>query len=334
MTQRIKLDAIAFDAGTQIRAAIDQQVVSDYAEAMTSGATFPPIVLFHDGNKHYLADGFHRFMAAQRLSFREMDADVRAGTKEDAIWFALGANTTNGLRMSEADKTHAVKVALSHWPDRSATQIAHQIGCSVTYVLRLRSDEPGYKPELGRVTGSDGVSYPASREARVSARQRAEQLLREGKSVAEVRVEVGIGRDTAQQIRREIDGSLDKTKAGVLQRREQMREMAESGHTSRQIASALGVGEEVLRRTLRAEGIDVHADRAVGRIHKHDANRIVDRIVMDAENLTEGVNLIEFEDLDRERLAEWLGSLSASRDKLSSFIRRLMKEKEKHGEAA
>ena len=52
--QRVRLDSVAFDAGTQIRAAIDTQVVSDYAEAMTGGATFPPIVLFHDGNQHYL----------------------------------------------------------------------------------------------------------------------------------------------------------------------------------------------------------------------------------------------------------------------------------------
>lgn len=31
---RIQLSEIAFDAGTQIRAAIDQRVVTDYAEAM------------------------------------------------------------------------------------------------------------------------------------------------------------------------------------------------------------------------------------------------------------------------------------------------------------
>jgi hypothetical protein len=84
---------------------------------------------------------------------------------------------------------------------------------------------------------------------------------------------------------------------------------------------------------LRKEKIDVPADKAVGRIKRHDSNRIIERIVADAENLVEGVNLVEFADLDRAQLAGWLKSLQASRDKLGAFIRRLMKEQQ-DGEAA
>lgn len=338
---RIRLAQITFDAGTQIRTAIDPQVVTDYAEAMTDGAVFPPIVLFADGCSradgtviYTVADGFHRAMAAKRNGFVDIDADVRPGTSEDALWFALGANRTNGKRLSEADKRHAILIAVNAWPDRSMRQIAEQVGCSSTYASKVRAEvQPGLQP-VERVVGADGVSYPASKEARLSTRERATQLLREGKSVADVRAAVGIGRDAAIQIQRELTGAVDKTRAGTQQRRDRMRTMATEGYSSRQIAESVGVGEDNVRGTLRTLGIDVPADRAIGKTHRHDSNRIVDQIVMDAANLTEGVNLIDFASLDPERLGEWADSLTASCKSINGFIKRLLKEQQNHGEAA
>lgn len=162
---RIRLDAIVFDAGTQVRASIAEAVVADYAEHMTAGDAFPPVILFHDGNQYYIGDGFHRCLAAQRNHFRDIDADVRPGTKQDALWFALGANKANGQRLTEADKKHAVMLAFKAWPDRSQREIAIQIGCAQQYVQKLRAN---YQVTTGshlpdRVTGRDGKSYPAHR---------------------------------------------------------------------------------------------------------------------------------------------------------------------------
>jgi hypothetical protein len=329
----VRLDSIAFDAGTQIRAAIDQQVVSDYAEAMTNGAVFPPIVLFHDGNQHYLADGFHRFMAAQRIQAVDIPADVRAGTKDDALWFALGANKTNGKRLTDGDKRHAITLALQTWPDRSGARIAEQVGCSSMYVSTIKSGLSTTLDLPKRVTGRDGISYPASPSARDATRMEAAALLKAGRSVEDVRKETGIGRDALMEIRHNLGLSMDKSKSAVKDRSDKMRTMAAGGHTSRQIAATLGLSEEGCRRTLKREGIDVPADRAVGHIKRHDSNRIVEQIVADAENLTEGVNLVDFADLDRTQLADWVQSLQASRDKLGAFIRKLTKEQQ-HGEAA
>jgi hypothetical protein len=96
--QRVALQDIVFDAGTQVRVSISEQVVADYAEAMTDGADFPPVVLFHDGNRYYMGDGFHRGLAAKRIDARDIPADVRVGTATDALWYALGANKANGHR--------------------------------------------------------------------------------------------------------------------------------------------------------------------------------------------------------------------------------------------
>jgi ParB-like chromosome segregation protein Spo0J len=123
-------------------------------------------VLFHDGTVHYLADGFHRYLASRRLGLAEILADVRAGTKQDALWFALGANRENAHQMTPQDKRHAILLALREWPEMSNNRIAEQSGCSQSYVQRLKS-ETTEVPTCGnvqRVTGKDGKSYPASRQ--------------------------------------------------------------------------------------------------------------------------------------------------------------------------
>ena len=172
---KINLDSIAFDAGTQIREAINEQVVGEYAERMSEGVAFPAVVLFADGCCrtdgsviYYLADGFHRMQAAQRNGFVDIDADVRAGTKEDALWFALGANKANGHRMTAGDKRHAIVLAVSTFPSRSARQIAEQVGVNYDYVNDIRRQVSDTLHLPDRVTGKDGKSYPASRPARPS----------------------------------------------------------------------------------------------------------------------------------------------------------------------
>ncbi len=173
---KINLSLIAFDAGTQIREAISEQVVGEYAERMAEGVAFPPVVLFADGCCrtdgsviYYLADGFHRLQAAQRNGFVDIDADVRAGTKDDALWFALGANKANGHRMTAGDKRHAIVLALQMWPERSQNEIAEQIGCSQRHVSTVRAEVRTTSNLPDRVTGKDGKSYPASRPSRQPA---------------------------------------------------------------------------------------------------------------------------------------------------------------------
>lgn len=339
---RLPLANIAFDAGTQIRASIDQQVVSEYADAMTAGAMFPPIVVFHDGTQHYLADGFHRFMAAQRNQFRDIDADVRPGTKDDALWFALGANGRHGKRLGERDVSHAVEIAIRTWPERSGKQIAEQVGCSQSRVSaikdRMRATASPTDTLPDRVIGKDGKSYPASvakePKGENPKKKAVVDMVRAGKASKDICAELGVRAEMVADVRRELGvAKADRSRNAVRERLDRMRVMAEQGHTSRQIAAEVGLSEEGCRGTLKREGISVPADKATRNSHRHDSNRILEQIVTDAENLTEGVNLIDFAELHRDRLADWLRSLEESRSKLGGLIRRLMKEQQ-HGKVA
>lgn len=137
---KVKLCDIEIYAGTQARQSIDNETVTEYAERMMEGDVFPPVVLFNDGNVYYVGDGFHRVLGSERNGFVDIDADVRKGTQQDALWYALAANKTNGRRMTKGDLRHAIALALKTWPDKTQQAIADQVGCSQATVHRVFED--------------------------------------------------------------------------------------------------------------------------------------------------------------------------------------------------
>ncbi|MBK9122788.1 MAG: ParB-like nuclease domain-containing protein [Chloroflexi bacterium] len=98
----LTLDFIRLDGGTQTRVGIEQAIVADYAEQMAAGAVFPPVIVFHDGTDHWLADGFHRVEAAKQAGCAEIAADIRDGSKRDAVLFSVSANAAHGLRRAHS----------------------------------------------------------------------------------------------------------------------------------------------------------------------------------------------------------------------------------------
>ncbi len=156
--QSIQLDAISARTGTQIRAKICIDTVDDYANAMKDGAEFPPIVIFKDGSEFILADGFHRVMAARRNRAEEITADVRNGSKTDALRYALSANVTHGLRRTNADKRHSVLLAVEAWPGMSDRELANVCAVDNHTVASVRNENAstGEIPQLPIRTGKDG----------------------------------------------------------------------------------------------------------------------------------------------------------------------------------
>lgn len=114
MAQRLKLDSIRIDGGTQPRAGIDWDVAYGYGDLIKDGVKFPPVTVFFDGENYWLADGFHRYHGAFSVDVDEVNADVVQGTLEDAQWFSLGANKAHGLMRTNDDKQRAVQAALAH----------------------------------------------------------------------------------------------------------------------------------------------------------------------------------------------------------------------------
>lgn len=180
--QDLPLDSINVYGGTQARVATNDDAIASYADEMSQGAVFPPIVVFFDGATHWLADGFHRYLAAKRIERPAISAEVHAGGRTDALRHALGANATNGVYRNNADKRNAVEIALEEWPDLANPVIAEICKVSVELVRRTRTQltQSGRIQASDTVTGRDGKSYPSQIERQPRGKTEASSADRGG----------------------------------------------------------------------------------------------------------------------------------------------------------
>ena len=112
-----KIKIADLDLSLQTRAGTDAETINNYAEAMADGAQFPDVTVFTDGTKYWLADGFHRVMAAKVNGKTAISADIRNGTADDAVVFGGTANNKQGKRPTRADVQHFLEMV---WERREA----------------------------------------------------------------------------------------------------------------------------------------------------------------------------------------------------------------------
>lgn len=198
----LSIKDIRLDGGTQPRAEIRQDWVSEYAEDMRGGAEFPPVAVYFDGKDRWLADGFHRVYAALEAGLDKIKASVVAGDKRAARLHSFKANGTHGNRRTNADKRHAVTQMLEdpEWAKWSDRKIAEACGVSHPFVIKLR----------GELSGNGYQMAPTSR------------LVERGGKVYEMET-VGIndGRVPASELQAEPDLEWDEVPEEIEPTREQ-----------------------------------------------------------------------------------------------------------------
>jgi ParB-like chromosome segregation protein Spo0J len=138
---KLDIKKIRIDGGTQSRVAISEDTVMDYTEALLDGVQMFPVIVFFDGKEYWLADGFHRYHAHARAKLKEMDCEIKNGTKRDAKIFSWSANAKHGLRRSNADKRKIVIEALEdiELAGEDARTIAKLCAVSPTQVFRIKN---------------------------------------------------------------------------------------------------------------------------------------------------------------------------------------------------
>jgi phage N-6-adenine-methyltransferase len=134
------------------------------------------VIVYHDGARYWLADGFHRLNAAYRSGkFAEIPADIKAGTRRDAVLFAAGANASHGLRRTDADKRRSVEMLLldDEWGKWSNMEIARRCNVGEKLVRQMKKDlgidtsaETKYiHPKTGETTTMQTTNIGANRPA-------------------------------------------------------------------------------------------------------------------------------------------------------------------------
>jgi hypothetical protein len=158
---KLKLTEVKLDSDLQARAALNETVVQEYTEVIREGGVMPPVTVFHDGTQYHLADGWHRYFAHKSAGFAEIDADIKEGTRRDAILYSVSANDKHGLRRSNADKRKAVLVLLEdfEWSEWNDVKIATQCGVSSMFVGKLRKEINGDEVPAQRIVKRGDKEY-------------------------------------------------------------------------------------------------------------------------------------------------------------------------------
>lgn len=178
MSEVIGISAIKTDGGTQMRSSIDPETVLLYSEHIRDGAEFPPITVFYDGKDYWLADGFHRCDAYLAADQDFIPADIRSGSRLDAVIYALKANASNGRPRTTTDLQRAYRVAVDNslCDPGDVAKVKDLIGCSDRWARELTK---------------------AAREtAKVERNHKIEQLAEQGKTQREIAAEVGVDQKT------------------------------------------------------------------------------------------------------------------------------------------
>lgn len=110
-----------------------------------------------------------------------------------------------------------------------------------------------------------------------------------------------------------IPEGSDRSRKAVERRRHLIREMAPRGYTSGQMAELLGIGRDRLKDVAKEEGVEIVADKVIGRSrHRVDSNRVIRTILTDLENTEMSLRLVNFSELEVSQIEHWTTSLSKS----------------------
>ncbi|HEU5376971.1 MAG TPA: DNA N-6-adenine-methyltransferase [Ktedonobacteraceae bacterium] len=162
--QHITLPSIRIDGGTQSRVALNEEYITELAQALSEGENLPPIILFSDGSEYWLADGFHRYYAVKRQEQETIASEVKQGTRHDAVLFSVGANAQHGLRRTNADKRRAVETLLGdpEWVQWSDRKIAKACGVDNAFVGKLRKELSVDHQQIERLVERNRTIYTMS----------------------------------------------------------------------------------------------------------------------------------------------------------------------------
>lgn len=150
---KIALTEITLDPAVNIREQLDEETIQWYMEIFDQ---LPPIIAYQWNGQVLLADGFHRYAAAERLGKREITVEVRQGSREDAWVYAATANFRHGRNLSTLERDRAIERVRTLRPDWTQERIAEEFGTSERTVgraveaIRLRRELAAHAPETAQ----------------------------------------------------------------------------------------------------------------------------------------------------------------------------------------
>jgi ParB-like chromosome segregation protein Spo0J len=102
---RLSIDSLLANTPVDPREHLDRERVAHYVETWD---TLPPVVVYRTAEGLLLADGYHRIAAAQHLGATTIKAEIRRGSRHDALSYAA-AKAAAQRRMTAGEATNHIK---------------------------------------------------------------------------------------------------------------------------------------------------------------------------------------------------------------------------------
>ena len=153
---QLKLADIVFDQKLYPRIETNWLTEVNYADAMKTGAKFPPIeVVALAGGKWACCDGWHRIGAAKRAGLDSIEAIVsKAKTEAEQFLRAIETNLTHGRGLSPYEKAIIVQRLHSaefKWSQSKIAGFLHMTKASLSRMIKKRSVLDGNGFGFGRM---------------------------------------------------------------------------------------------------------------------------------------------------------------------------------------
>ena len=109
---RLRIADLLANSPSDPEAHLDVLRVERYAHMLNS---LPPVVVFDTGEELLLVDGPHRVAAARRRGLETIEAEVRHGTRHDALRYAAKVGAAqHGISLEDA-ASYIRRRSQGHW---------------------------------------------------------------------------------------------------------------------------------------------------------------------------------------------------------------------------
>src|SRR5436309_5195663 len=88
----IALTQLTLDENIQARQELSVGAIGEYSMLYAEEHDLGHLMVYHDGKRYWLADGFQRVHAARQALKTHLPAEIQPGTKRDALLSACEAN--------------------------------------------------------------------------------------------------------------------------------------------------------------------------------------------------------------------------------------------------
>lgn len=263
----------------------------------------------------WLAEAVHRGEAGEVAAVKAQIATAAEATKQLNLSKEIQLDAQEMVRRAEYALGKAIRrgqadglIGSKGDPDNRPRRDYERAGQPVRVGLvpdRTKLSPEAYIPhaqERSDIYGlSDGVNPEEFDQAIADAKEQG--------NLSRANVVRKVKQQTAPQTR--------DAKADVIE------DLASQGYSSRQMSPKVGVTDARVREIARAYGIEIPADKIVGRSRRIDHTAAVESAVTELDNWASSLTFIDFAEVDVAEADEWVASLTNSLTELRRFIKQI-----------